>query len=301
MAESQIRSVGVIGLGDMGIGIARSLVAAGFPTVGFDLRPERVDLLEDLGGRPAASCAEVGARADAVFVMVLSGGQASDALLGTDGALEGMREESTVILTATILPAEVKALQAPLAARGVGLIDTPVRGGKVGAEAGTLTLMAAGDAALLDRNRSVLEAISGEIFHVGGEIGQGQVVKAALQVLIGCTFAATFESLVLGAKAGINGKTLFDVFRSSAAGSPLFENCARQVLDRKFRNTGSRIGTMYKDLGISMAVAREAGAAMFTASSAYELFQAGISRFPDEDNWAVAKVLEEIAGTEVAW
>ncbi len=301
MAESQIRSVGVIGLGDMGIGIARSLVAAGFPTVGFDLRPERVDLLEALGGRPAASCAEVGARADAVFVMVLSGGQASDALLGTDGALEGMREESTVILTATILPAEVKALQAPLAARGVGLIDTPVSGGKAGAEAGTLTLMAAGDAALLDRNRSVLEAISGEIFHVGGEIGQGQVVKAALQVLIGCTFAATFESLVLGAKAGINGKTLFDVFRSSAAGSPLFENCARQVLDRKFRNTGSRIGTMYKDLGISMAVAREAGAAMFTASSAYELFQAGISRFPDEDNWAVAKVLEEIAGTEVAW
>ena len=301
MAESQIRSVGVIGLGDMGIGIARSLVAAGFPTVGFDLRPERVDLLEALGGRPAASCAEVGARADAVFVMVLSGGQASDALLGTDGALEGMREESTVILTATILPAEVKALQAPLAARGVGLIDTPVSGGKAGAEAGTLTLMAAGDAALLDRNRSVLEAISGEIFHVGGEIGQGQVVKAALQVLIGCTFAATFESLVLGAKAGINGKTLFDVFRSSAAGSPLFENCARQVLDRKFRNTGSRIGTMYKDLGISMAVAREAGAVMFTASSAYELFQAGISRFPDEDNWAVAKVLEEIAGTEVAW
>ena len=301
MAESQIRSVGVIGLGDMGIGIARSLVAAGFPTVGFDLRPERVDLLEALGGRPAASCAEVGARADAVFVMVLSGGQASDALLGTDGALEGMREESTVILTATILPAEVKALQAPLAARGVGLIDTPVSGGKAGAEAGTLTLMAAGDAALLDRNRSVLQAISGEIFHVGGEIGQGQVVKAALQVLIGCTFAATFESLVLGAKAGINGKTLFDVFRSSAAGSPLFENCARQVLDRKFRNTGSRIGTMYKDLGISMAVAREAGAVMFTASSAYELFQAGISRFPDEDNWAVAKVLEEIAGTEVAW
>ena len=301
MSASRAASVGVIGLGDMGIGIARNLVAAGFTTVGFDLRPQRVELLEDLGGHPAVNCAEVGARADAVFVMVLNGDQARDALLGPNGALKGMLGGSTVIVTATILPAEVRALQAPLAARGVRLIDTPVSGGKAGAEGGTLTLMAAGDAALLDRNRAVLEAISGEIFHVGEEIGQGQVVKAALQVLIGCTFAATFESLVLGSKAGINGETLFEVFRASAVGSPLFENCARQVLDRRFRDTGSRIGTMYKDLGISLAVAREAGAAMFTASSAYELFQAGISCFPDEDNWAVAKVLEEIAGTEVSW
>ena len=301
MAQSRTRSVGVIGLGDMGIGMARNLVAAGFPTVGFDLRPERIDLLEELGGRRAASCAEVGARSDAVFVMVLSGGQVREALLGTDGALERMRAGNTVIVTATVLPAEVKALQAPLAAAGVHLIDTPVSGGSGGAEAGSLTLMAAGDAALLDRHRGVLEAISAEIFHVGDEIGQGQVVKAALQVLIGCTFAATFESLVLGSKAGIDGRTLFEVFRASAAGSPLIEHCARHVLDRRFRNTGSRIRTMYKDLGISMAVAREAGVAMFAASSAHELFQAGISRFPDEDNWAVAKVLEEIAGTEVTW
>jgi 3-hydroxyisobutyrate dehydrogenase-like beta-hydroxyacid dehydrogenase len=107
--------------------------------------------------------------------------------------------------------------------------------------------------------------------------------------------------LVLGVKAGVSGRTLFDVIRSSAVGSPLFEHCARQVLDRKFKNTGSRIATMYKDLGISMSVARESGAAMFATSAAYEIFQAGISRFPDEDNWAVAKWLEEIADTEVNW
>ncbi len=299
MTESRTRCAGVIGLGDMGIGIARNLVSAGFPTVGFDLRPERRELLEELGGRSAPSCAAVGAQADALFVMVLNGAQAHDALLGAGGALGGMRPGSTV--TATVLPSEVRTLQEPIAAQGVRLIDTPVSGGKAGAEGGSLTLMAAGDSAVLDRNSDVLEAISKEVFHVGEEIGQGQVVKAALQVLIGCTFAATFESLVLGSKAGIKGKTLFEVFRASAAGSPLFEHCARQVLDRRFKDTGSRIGTMYKDLGISIAVAREAGAAMFATSSAYELFQAGISRFPDEDNWAVAKVLEEIAGTKVTW
>ena len=77
--------VGVIGLGAMGIGIARNLLAAGFPTVGTDLRPERLDLLRESGGIPVPTCAEVGARSDALFVMVLSGAQAQHALLGPDG------------------------------------------------------------------------------------------------------------------------------------------------------------------------------------------------------------------------
>ena len=72
-------------------------------------------------------------------------------------------------------------------------------------------------------------------------------------------------------------------------------------MEREFKNTGSHIGTMYKDLGITMSMAREHGVAMFTTSSAYELFQSGISLFPDEDNWSIVKLLEQIAGTEVTW
>ena len=161
--------------------------------------------------------------------------------------------------------------------------------------------MTAAKADVLEANRDVLDAISKVVFHVGEQIGQGQTVKAALQAFIGTTFAAIFESLVLGHKAGVKGETLFNVFRSSAVGSPLFENCARLIMDRRFKGTGSHIGTMYKDLGITMSLAREAGVAMFTTSAAYELFQAGISRFPDEDNWSIVKLLEEIARTKVTW
>ena len=285
----------------MGIGLARNLVSAGFPTTGFDLRPERVELLETAGGIPSANGAEVGARSDAVFVMVMNGAQAREALLSPQGAASRMIPGSTVIVTATILPSEVEALEGPLLERGIHIIDTPVSGGKAGAEDGTLTLMTAAKADVLARNREALDAISSNVFHVGEEIGQGQIVKAALQAVIGCTFAATFEAMVLGVKAGVDGRTLFDVIRASSVGSPLFEHCAGHVLDRRFRNTGSGIGTMYKDLGISMSVARDAGAAMFATSAAYEMFQTGISLFPDEDNWAVAKWLEGIAGTEVTW
>ncbi len=296
-----MQSVCVIGLGQMGIGIARNLVKAGFPTAGYDIRAERRELLEQAGGVAAASCAEAAAGADVVFMMVLNGNQAREALLGADGALEGLVAGATVVVTATILPSEVRALAQPLADRGIHLIDSPVSGGKAGADGGTLTLMTAAKAAVLERSRPPLAAISKDLFHVGEEIGQGQVVKAALQVLIGCVFAGTFEALVLGVKSGVKGKTLFDVIQSSAAGSPLIENCARNVLDRKFNDTGSHIGTMHKDLAICMSVAREAGAAMFATSAAFEMFQAGISRYPEGDNWAVAKWLEEIADTEVAW
>lgn len=296
-----MRTIGVIGLGDMGIGIARNMIANGFPTVGFDLRPERLALLSETGGIPAGSCSEVGARSDAVFVMVLNGRQVREALLGEDGALDGMSPGNAVIVTATVLPEEVRSLEAPLAERGVHLVDSPVSGGKAGAESGSLTVMTAARPDVLEANRDALDAISQRLFHVGEDVGQGQTVKAALQALIGCTFAATFESLVLGVKSGVKGETLFEVFRASPVGSPLFEHCARMVLERQFQGTGSRIGTMYKDLGISMNLAREAGALMLATSAAYEMFQAGISRYPDEDNWAVAKWLEEIAGTEAIW
>ena len=296
-----MQAVGVIGLGQMGIGMARNLAQVGLPTIGFDLRAERGALLQAAGGVAAESCAEVGARSGAVFLMVMNGEQAREALLGDGGAAEGLAPGSTVIVTATILPSEVCALEQPLAERGIDLIDAPVSGGKAGADGGALTLMAAGRAEVLERNRAALDAISKQTFHVGEQIGQGQFVKASLQALIGCIFAATFEAFVLGAKSGVKGQTLLDVIRSSAAGSPLIETCARHVLDRSFENTGSQIGTMYKDLGISMSVAREAGAAMFATSAAYEMFQAGISRYPDGDNWVVAKWLEEIAGTEVTW
>lgn len=296
-----MQRVGVIGLGAMGIGLARNLIASGFPTVGFDLRSSRRALLDAAGGTAVGDCAGVGAASDAVFVMVLNGAQAREALLGAGGAAHSMVPGSTVIITATIEPPEVRALEQPLADLGLDLIDSPVSGGKPGAEAGSLTLMTAARAEVLERNRGPLGAISKDLFHVGEEIGQGQVVKAALQVLIGSTFAAAFEALVLGVSAGVTGKTVFDVLKASSAGSPVFEHCARQVLDRRFRNTGSGIWTMHKDLGISMSVAKESGAALFLTSAAYQMFQAGISRFPDEDNWAVAKWLEEIAGTEVHW
>lgn len=294
-----MKKVGLIGLGDMGIGMAKNILKHGFELTGYDLREERRKALAELGGKPAEGCREVAENSDAVFIMVLNGQQVKDVVLGEYGFLEGLKPGSTIIVSATIHPSEIREIEPPVVEKGINLIDTPVSGGKSGADNGTLTMMTATKKEVFEDCKGILEAVGQNIFHVGEEIGIGQTVKASLQAFIGATFTAIFESLVLGVKAGVKAETLYEVFGSSGVGSPLFKNAAKLIMERKFKGTGSHIGTMYKDLGITMAMAKENGVAMFTASAAFELFQAGISLFPDEDNWSIVKLLEQIAGTEV--
>jgi len=294
-----MNKVGFVGLGNMGIGMAKNLLKNGFELTGYDLREERLNELSRLGGKPAANCREVAENSEAVFVMVLNGEQVKEVVLGERGLLEGLKPNSTIIVSATIHPSEVREIEPPVLDKGINLIDTPVSGGKPGAENGTLTLMTAARKEVFDNCKDILEAVGQNIYHVGEEIGLGQTVKASLQALIGASFTAIFESLVLGVKAGVKAETLYEVFSTSGVGSPLFKNAAELIMERKFKDTGSHIGTMYKDLSISMNMAKENGVSMFTASAAYELFRAGMSLFPDEDNWSIVKLLEQIAGTEV--
>ena len=293
-----MKTTAVVGLGNMGIGMAKNLLQAGFPVIGYDIRADRLDRLAEMGGTPAQGMKDL-AGADVVFVMVLNGKQALDVVRELMAAL---RDGATIIVTATIEPAEMRGVAEALAGSKLNLIDSPVSGGKFGAEAGTLTMMVAAADEVFAANQDVLNAVGEQIFHVGASIGMGQTVKASLQALIGVTFVGIFESLALGAKAGIKGETLYEVFGSTHVGNtPFFKNCAKLIMDRQFNDTGSHIGTMYKDLGISMALARENGMSLFATSTAYELFQAGISLYPDGDNWSLVKFLEQISGTEVHW
>lgn len=294
-----MKNIGIIGLGDMGIGMAANILKNDFKLYGFDLRKDRLKELERLGGKPVTGYQEIAKNSDTVFIMVLNGEQVKEIVLGEIGLIKYLTPGSTIIITATINPSEVKVLEKPLLDKDISIIDTPVSGGKSGADSGSLTLMTAAKKEVFEDCKNVLEAVGQNIFHVSEEIGIGQTVKAALQAFIGASFTAIFESLVLGVKAGVKAETLYEVFSASGVSSPLFKNSAKLIIERKFKGTGSHIGTMYKDLGISMNLAKENGVAMFTTSAAYELFRAGKSLFPDEDNWSIVKLLEQIAGTEV--
>lgn len=295
-----MRNVGVVGLGDMGSGLAKNLIKAGFSVKGYDLKQDRMDAFEAMGGAVCTSSADVGLDSDIVFIMVMNGGEVLDVVFGSDdqsGLRSTMAPGTIIALTATVKPKEARRLAEALEASELLLVDSPVSGGRPGAHGGTLTLMAAGPDEAMEKARPALEAISGTIHRVGTEIGMGQTVKACLQSLIGSIFGGAFEATALAAKAGVPGQVLYDVFSTSAAGCGITNAAIGNVIDRTFEGTGSHINTMHKDLTISLDLAMDLGVPLFTASTAMQLFQAGRTRYPDGDNQVVALIPEEIVGT----
>lgn len=294
-----MKNVGIIGIGDMGMGMANNFLKAGYTVRGFDINSERLKTFSEKGGIACTDCANVGEEADVVFLMILNAHQANTVLFGDKGLAETLKPNSTVIITATIGLKPVKEIAAKLKEKNINLIDSGVSGGQSGAANGTLTMMAAGDKEVYIDCQDVMQVVGENIYHVGDEAGMGQVVKSCLQALVGANFTATFEMLVLGAKAGVKPEVLYEVVGSSVVGTPLFKNATEKIMNREFVGTGSHIGTMHKDLSITMDLAKEVGVPMFTSSVAYELFQSGITKFPEEDNWSIVKILEYIADVEV--
>ncbi|MCY3868977.1 MAG: NAD(P)-dependent oxidoreductase [Gemmatimonadetes bacterium] len=288
--------VGLIGVGDMGSGMAANILKNGHELVVYDLRPEQLKPFVEQGAYAAKNAGEVGERSDFVFVMVMNGDQIKAIL--NNGLLNSMKPGSTFICTATILRSELVEIAQCLEERDIRIIDAPVSGGAPGAAAGTLTMMVAAQRDIFEDATEVLNAVGENIYHVGEEIGAGQTVKACLAVLTGVTYAGIFETLSLGVKAGVKAETLYEVINTSVVGSFLFRDTTQNILERNFVGQ-SRIGTMYKDLGIAKTLGRECGVPLFTLSSAAEWFQAGISVNPEEANWAIIKIFENMLDIEV--
>lgn len=296
MAQKKKSRVAFVGLGNMGLGMAQNLLRAGYEVAGYDLSAARRKMLVASGGIAANNPAEAAQGAAAAFIMVMNGRQAIDASAGKGGLLESLRPGSVIVLSATVERDEAIELGRIAAKHKVSVVDAPVSGGLRGATTGTLTMMTAGEASALRKVKPYLSATGKKILTVGSKPGDGQTVKASLQALIGVAFAGIFEAMTLGARAGIKEEVLYEVFTNSVAQSPMLENTAKLIVARKFKNTGSNIATMHKDLGITTNLARAVGAPLFATTAARELFQAGMSMFPGEDNWCAVKVLEQLAG-----
>ncbi|MXY27073.1 NAD(P)-dependent oxidoreductase [Candidatus Poribacteria bacterium] len=290
--------VGLIGVGNMGMGMSRNILKAGHELTVYDVRSEPLEVLAKEGAYTAASPREVGNAAESVFIMVLNVEQVKAALLGEGGLLAGLKPGATIICTATIGRSQVIEVGELVRAKGFHIVDAPVSGGAPGAAAGTLTMMVAAPKEIYEASEPVLEAVGRDIYHVGEEVGMGQTVKSALAVLIGTTYAGIFEALTLAVKAGVKPETLRDVVSTSVVGNFLFRDTTENILTRNFRGQ-SNIGTMYKDLSLAKSMANDCGVPLFAASAAFELFQAGKAVNPDEDNWTIIKILENIAGIEI--
>jgi len=268
--------LGMVGLGAMGLPMARNLVAGGFELHAYVRRPAAADALVSFGGRAARDAREAASGAALLLLTVVDASQAEQVLFA-DGALLALPEGGIVMLSATCPPAAVRSLAGRVLAAGRRFLDAPVSGGTAGAAAGTLTVMAAAPPDTFDDAMPVLRAVGGRIFHVGTEPGQGAAVKTVNQLLCGVHLAAAAEALSLTQQMGVDGEVALEILAGSAASSWMLRDRGPRMLQQQPEVT-SAVDIFVKDLGIVMQAGRDGRTALPLAAAAHQLFLATSGR-----------------------
>jgi 3-hydroxyisobutyrate dehydrogenase len=292
--------VGVIGLGSMGMGMAASLVKAGYAVAGSDVRAAAVDDLVTAGGHAAANPGAAAEGAGLVIVMVVNQAQAEAVLFGPDGAVARLPKGAVVMLSSTVPAAFTEALDARLAETGHLLLDAPVSGGAAKARNGQLTIMSSGSSAAYEVADPVLAAVASTVYRLGDRPGIGSTVKTVNQLLAGVHIAAAAEAMALGTRAGADPRQLYEVISNSAGGSWMFQNRVPHMLDGDFTPLSS-VEIFVKDLGLVLDTGRSLRFPLPIAAAAHQQFLAAAgSGHGGEDDAAVVKVYEAVAGISVA-
>jgi len=208
--------VAFLGLGAMGLPMSRNLLKAGFPLTVWNRTAAKATALAETGARIATTPREAAAAADVVLTCLPTQVEVREILTREDGILSGSGPGTVFVDTSTIDPTASVELARLCAEHGIPMLEAPLSGGTIGAEAGTLTMMIGGDAALLERVRPVLAAMGKNLFHVGGP-GAGQVVKLCNQLIAGAQTIALAEAYALLHAANIDAKLATDIFAVSAA------------------------------------------------------------------------------------
>jgi 3-hydroxyisobutyrate dehydrogenase-like beta-hydroxyacid dehydrogenase len=215
---AEIKRVGLIGLGKMGLPMGRHLAAKGFAVTGFDLRADAVAAAKKVGVGSAATPAAVAAQGDLTIVVVGFDSDVETAMFGTDGVLAGAKRGSAVAVASTIAPATMKDIGARAASSGVALLDIPLCRGEGAAEAGKLLVMGGGDKAAFEACRPAFAAFADAIYHLG-PLGSGQVGKMVNNLILWACISADNEGLGLAAKLGVELGPLRQALVDSSAGN----------------------------------------------------------------------------------
>lgn len=288
-------TLGFIGLGNMGLPMARRLVEAGHHVIAFDTRS---DALAQLGAPAAASPRDVADRAETVLASLPTAAVSLAVATGAEGVIEGSRVRRYVDLS-TVGSATAAHIQDLLAQRDIAALDSPVSGGVGGAQRGTLALMVSGPRTEFDTLEPVLEVL-GRPLYVGDKPGSAQTMKLANNILAANVLVATAEVVVMGVKAGLDAAVMIEVLNAgSGATSASRDKFPRAILPRSF-DYGFATGLMVKDVRLYLEEARTLGVPLELAETVSRLWEAAAqSQGPDSDFTSVIKPFERAAGVTV--
>lgn len=288
--------IAFIGLGHMGLPMARNLLKAGYPLKVFDLVRSAVDTLAGEGAVAAESAADATDQAQVVITMLPASRHVESLYLGDEGLLARLPAGTLVIECSTIAPESARKVHAAARERGIALLDAPVSGGTGGAAAGTLTFMVGGEAEALERARPMLAAMGKNIFHAGPD-GAGQVAKVCNNQVLAVQMIATAEAMAMGVANGLEPAVLAEIMRQSSGGNWTLEkyNPWPGVMENAPASKGYSGGfmaeLMAKDLGLAQETASHNGNSAPMGALALQLYRLLLKQGKGKQDFSVVQQL----------
>ncbi|MGL5669269.1 MAG: L-threonate dehydrogenase [Shewanella sp.] len=294
MGQNSVKSVAVIGLGSMGMGAAKSCIRAGLDVYGIDLNPVALEDLGNAGAKGVSTDANQFAQnLDAVLLLVINAKQVKSVLFDS-GLAANLKPLTPVMVSATISAQDAKEIEAMLKTYNLLMLDAPVSGGALKANAGEMTIMASGPQQAFDMLKPVLDATASKVYNIGKEIGLGATVKIIHQLLAGVHIAAGAEAMALAARANIPLDLMYDVVTNAAGNSWMFENRMKHVVDGDY-SPKSMVDIFVKDLNLVTDTAQDLRFPLPLASAALNMFtSASNAGYGKEDDSAVIKIFHGI-------
>jgi 3-hydroxyisobutyrate dehydrogenase len=296
-----IRTIGFIGVGNMGNPMAGSLVKAGFDVRAYDIRPETLEIfVGQRGGTAAASLVEAARGAEAIITMLPNDKIVREAVLGDGGAAAALAPGAIVIDMSTSDPVATRSLAEELKKRGLEMLDAPVMGGVVFAKDATLDIMVGGDAALVERCQPLFKAIGRTVLHCG-PVGAGHALKALANYVNACALINAIEVLVAGKRFGLDPELMAKALIPLCAGRnhPVEKKVLPHVLTRKY-GTGMALGFIAKDVRIALDTAQAGGGFAPLAERVSELWSAAAEKLgPGVDQTEIVRYWEEASGVKL--
>jgi len=287
--------IGFIGTGKMGEPMVRRLLAAGHDVTAYNRSRPALDRLAAAGATIAVGAIEAISAAEMIETALPTPASVEEVF----GVIAPSATPTQVFLDhSTVSPAVSRWCAALVGRAGAAFLDAPMSGGPAGAEAGTLTLMVGGEAAVLERVRPVLAAFAGNVT-LCGPVGSGQVVKLLNQLLVGVHTAAVAEAAVLGAKLGADARIVLEVLGTSFGGSTMMRRNIPRFITRDFSGA-TPVGLILKDLGLIQQEALAAGVPLLLGGLTQQLFVEAVGKdMGGDDMSALVRLWEQAAGTTV--
>ena len=291
-------TIGFVGLGIMGKPMARNLLKAEYSLTVYDISPAPVEELAADGAATAASSSEVAERTDIIVTMLPDSADSEAAILGKGGVLEGAKAGSVIVDMSSIAPLVSQKIAAEVTKKGVDMLDAPVSGGEPGAIAGTLAIMVGGKQEVVDRCLPMLNVLGGSVVRVG-DVGAGNTVKLANQIIVAANIEAVGEAFVLAQKAGIDPEKVFEAIKGGLAGSNVMNAKVPMIMDRNF-NPGFRIRLHQKDLHNALLTGKELGVPLPVTSLVQQMISGLMNQGKgDNDHAAIVTFIEQMADIQV--